>query len=193
MKYRTIYADPPWPERGAGKIKRGADKHYPLMSVKEISDLGAMVRDVADPEGCHLYLWTTNNFLHDAMHVMEAWGFTYITIITWYKEGRIGLGQYYRGVTEHCLFRRRGMLPYRTHIVDGVEKRAQGTTGFMSKNRKHSQKPDEMRRTIELVSWPPYVELFARPPHPIRWEVWGDEVEEDSRDQQLTLELMCDE
>lgn len=26
-KYRTIYIDPPWPERGGGKIKRGADKH----------------------------------------------------------------------------------------------------------------------------------------------------------------------
>jgi hypothetical protein len=23
MKYKTIYADPPWPEYGGGKIKRG--------------------------------------------------------------------------------------------------------------------------------------------------------------------------
>jgi hypothetical protein len=29
-KYRTIYIDPPWPERGGGKIKRGADRHYSL-------------------------------------------------------------------------------------------------------------------------------------------------------------------
>lgn len=34
-KYKTIYADPPWPEQGGGKIKRGADRHYPLMPVKE--------------------------------------------------------------------------------------------------------------------------------------------------------------
>lgn len=27
-KYKTIYADPPWPEQGGGKIKRGADRHY---------------------------------------------------------------------------------------------------------------------------------------------------------------------
>ncbi len=26
-KYKTIYADPPWPEVGGGKIKRGADRH----------------------------------------------------------------------------------------------------------------------------------------------------------------------
>lgn len=26
--YDIIYADPPWMERGGGKIKRGADRHY---------------------------------------------------------------------------------------------------------------------------------------------------------------------
>lgn len=35
-KYKTIYVDPPWMERGGGKIKRGADRHYKLMTTKEI-------------------------------------------------------------------------------------------------------------------------------------------------------------
>lgn len=99
-KYKTIYADPPWKESGGGKIKRGADRHYPLMSTKEICELP--VWKIAD-DNCHLYLWTTNNFLQDAFKVIEAWGFTYITCITWMKD-RQGLGQYYRGLTEHCLF-----------------------------------------------------------------------------------------
>ena len=30
-KYKTIYADPAWNEVGGGKIKRGADRHYPLI------------------------------------------------------------------------------------------------------------------------------------------------------------------
>lgn len=69
-KYKTIYADPPWMERGAGKCKRGADRHYPLMKTKDIKDLP--VKQLYDPEvGCHLYLWTTNNFLPDALEVME--------------------------------------------------------------------------------------------------------------------------
>ena len=59
------------------------------------------VKQLADPEGCHLYLWTTNNFLPDALKVVEAWGFEYVTIITWMKD-RKGLGQYFRGMTEHC-------------------------------------------------------------------------------------------
>ena len=51
-QYKTIYIDPPWPERGGGKIKRGADRHYALMSIKEIKALP--IASLADPEGCHL-------------------------------------------------------------------------------------------------------------------------------------------
>ena len=48
-KYKTIYIDPPWPEYGGGKIKRGANAHYRLMSVKEILDLP--VGRLADEDG----------------------------------------------------------------------------------------------------------------------------------------------
>lgn len=117
-KYKTIYVDPPWMERGGGKIKRGADRHYKLMTTKEIMQLP--VAELAD-DNCHLYLWVTNNFLPDALKVITAWGFRYITTITWVKD-RMGLGQYYRGLTEHCLFAVKGRLPYK--IIDG--KRQQG-------------------------------------------------------------------
>lgn len=123
-KYHTLYADPPWHESGGGKIKRGADRHYGLMKTKDImtylDDNG--IAPLISPDA-HLYLWTTNNFLKDALSVMEAWGFRYVTIITWNKEGNIGLGQYFRGTTEHCLFGVRGRLPYRLS-PDG--KRQQG-------------------------------------------------------------------
>ena len=74
MKYRTIYADPPWMESGGGKIKRGADRHYALMKTKDIMSLP--VSDIAEANS-HLYLWTTNNFFPDALHVMDAWGFEF--------------------------------------------------------------------------------------------------------------------
>lgn len=100
-RYKTIYVDPPWPERGGGKIKRGADRHYRLMSIKEIEQLP--VQNLAAPNGCHIYLWTTNNYLPEAIKLLDTWGFEYVTTITWMKD-RFGLGQYYRGITEHCLF-----------------------------------------------------------------------------------------
>lgn len=169
MKYKTIYADPPWLEVGGGKIRRGADAHYPLMKTKDIMELP--VRNLYDPdEGCHLYLWTTNNFLPDALEVVKAWGFQYVTMITWLKD-KVGLGQYYRGITEHCIFARAGMLPYK--YVDGM--RAQGVTGFIEPKRAHSVKPDQMREMIERVSYAPRVELFART-YPQGWDVWGNEV-----------------
>lgn len=169
-KYHTIYADPPWDERGGGKIKRGADRHYPLMKTEDIKKLP--VENLAADDGCHLYLWATNNHLQDAFEVMQAWGFDYITTITW-KKDKVGLGQYYRGNTEHCLFgRKKPMLPYKTD-VDG--KRCQGVTGFDAPRLEHSRKPEEMRRMIEKVSYPNRIELFARR-ETDGWDVWGNEV-----------------
>lgn len=167
-KYKTIYVDPPWPERGGGKIKRGADRHYDLMTVKEIAALP--VQNLADPEGCHLYLWVTNNYLPAGLETMAAWSFRYITMITWTKD-RIGLGQYFRGLTEHCLFGVLGTLPYKT--VGG--KRQQGRTGFFAPKGRHSEKPGEMRQMIETVSYEPRIELFARATAP-GWDAWGNEV-----------------
>lgn len=164
--------NPPWYERGAGKIKRGADRHYSLMKTRDIIAL-PVEKIVA--QNAHLYLWTTNNFLPDALTVMKAWGFDYKTIITWVKD-RIGLGQYFRGQTEHCLFGVRGMLPYK--IVNG--KRQQGRTAFHSPKGQHSAKPFVMRQIIEIVSDRDgfnKIELFARE-KVSGWDAWGLGVEE---------------
>jgi len=63
-------------------------------------------------------IWTTNNFLKDALEVVEAWGFNYKTLITWVKD-RFGLGQYYRGQTEHCIFAVKGFIPYKVDELTG--------------------------------------------------------------------------
>jgi N6-adenosine-specific RNA methylase IME4 len=170
MLYRTIYADPPWYEQGGGKIKRGANRHYPLMKTPVIAALP--IAEIAD-ENCHLYLWATNNHLHDAMHVASGWGFRYVTLITWAKD-RKGLGQYFRGQTEHCIFAVKGRLPYRFR-PDG--KRAQGSTLITAPRTRHSEKPSLMRSLVELVSHPPRVELFAREHHE-GWDVFGNEVQQ---------------
>lgn len=168
-KYKTIYIDPPWQERGGGKIKRGADRHYSLMSLDEIATLP--IRNLADPEGCHLYMWVTNNFLEKSLTLLKVWGFEYITTITWQKD-RFGLGQYFRGNTEHCIFATtKKRLPYK--VIDG--KRAQGVTGFFEPRTIHSRKPQKMREMIETVSYEPRIELFARE-YFDGWDCWGNEV-----------------
>lgn len=185
--YQCLMVDPPWLEQGGGQIRRGANRHYPLMKTADIAALP--VSSWAAPNA-HLYLWVTNNFLPDGLLVMKAWGFRYVTKIDWFKAMtetdepdirtgdhmdallQIGLGQYFRGCTESCLFGVRGQLPYRL-LPDG--KRAQGRTGFHAPRGEHSVKPEKFRRMVELVSAGPYLELFARRPAE-GWDVWGNEV-----------------
>lgn len=171
QQYKTIYIDPPWPEKGGGRIRRGADRHYDLMSIAEIEALP--IKKLIAPDGCHLYMWVTNNFLQQAFKLIAAWGFEYITIITWQKD-RFGLGQYYRGITEHCVFAStKKRLPYKT--ING--KRAQGVTGFYEAKTVHSRKPATMREMIEKVSYEPRIELFAREQFN-GWDCWGNELKE---------------
>jgi N6-adenosine-specific RNA methylase IME4 len=182
-KFGCIVADPPWPEIGGGKIKRGADRHYPLMTVDEIAKLP--VTGIVG-ENAHMYMWITNNFLARGAHVQvaNAWGFRPVTVLTWKKFGRMGLGQYFRGTTEHVIFCVRGAPGYKT-APSG--KRAQGVTDFGElaaevdgawweepRPGEHSKKPIKIHEWAELVSPGPYLEMFAR--HARKgWEAWGNE------------------
>lgn len=141
------------------------------MTLAEIEALP--VQSLVHPDGAHCYLWVTNNFLPAGLKCLETWGFQYVTCVTWLKD-RKGLGQYYRGITEHCLFgRTKKCLPYK--LDNG--KRCQGVTGFFEAKREHSVKPAKMREMIELVSYEPRIELFARQRYP-GWDAWGNEVDE---------------
>jgi N6-adenosine-specific RNA methylase IME4 len=128
--------DPPWNETGGGRIRRGADRHYSLLTTNEIiqtvKESGAFI---PDPEGCHLYLWATNNFLEDGLRVIRELGFRYITNIVWVKD-RFGLGQYFRGQHELCLFAVKGRLMTRNRRTSTV---------ITERKREHSRKPESIR------------------------------------------------
>jgi len=168
--YKTLLIDPPWNETGGGKIRRGADRHYALMKTADIMALP--VQRLIHSDGCHLYLWVTNNHLRDGLVVMEKYGFEFKSIITWHKRNSYGLGQYFRGCTEHVLF---GVTPKRLPYKVESGKRQQGVTGFIADRRAHSRKPEELRRMVERVSYPPYCELFAREQHD-GWACIGNKI-----------------
>lgn len=86
--YQTVLLDPPWPERGAGKIKRGADRHYELIKKKwQIAEVILQAPVWQPAEHCHLYLylWVTNNYLAWGLWLMEVLGFAYKTNVVWRK------------------------------------------------------------------------------------------------------------
>jgi len=160
-EYKTILADPPW-KYGKG-WGWGAGEYYPLMNTEDICAL-----KIPSAENSHLYLWTPNAMLKNALKVMEAWGFEYKTCITWVKRHSI-FGYYFKGQTEQLLFG-----------VCGREKprnRCQ-TTLLRGQSGHHSQKPVEAYVMIEAVSSGPRLELFARNKRE-GWDVWGNEVASD--------------
>lgn len=176
-EYLTILADPPWAERGGGKIKRGADRHYPLMKTPVILEVIQYADCWRPARDAHLWMWVTNNHLEGGLWVMKKLGFRYITNWPWFKgdeedfasgSAPIGLGQYQRGQHELLLFgvRGRAMVPP-THLRHG--------SVIFERKREHSKKPEKSYRIIEDTSRAPRLEMFAREPRD-GWDVWGNEV-----------------
>jgi len=174
-RFSTILADPPWRfTNRTGKIapEHRRLKRYATMSFEEIAAL-PVANHASTP--AHLYLWTPNALLPNALEIMRSWGFTYKTNIVWFKvrkdgghDGR-GVGFYFRNVTELLLFGIRGSMrtlpPGRSQV-----------NLIASHKREHSRKPSGIYGLIESCSPGPYLELFARERTP-GWTQWGDELD----------------
>jgi len=140
---------------------------YPSLQTDQIERMRSQVLQYM-ARNAHLYLWTTHSHLPDALKVMDAWGFVYKHLITWFKD-RMGLGYYFRNHTEFLLFGVRGSLSTRANdLLDYVEERA----------TQHSRKPGAAYTLIERASPGPRLELFARRRR-LGWSVWGNEVSSD--------------
>lgn len=169
----TVLADPPW--RFMNRTGKVAPEHRRLSRYDTMTwdEIAAMPVANVMAEQSHCYLWVPNALLADGLRVLEAWGFTYKTVLIWHKirkdggsDGR-GVGFYFRNVTELVLFGVRGKLrtfdPGRTQV-----------NLLATQKREHSRKPDELYPIIEACSPGPFLELFARYLHP-GWTAWGDE------------------
>ena len=173
--YSCILIDPPWLERGGGKIKRGADRHYSLLKTKDMPKVIYQSGVWNPAEDCHLWLWTTNNFLPDALGLIEALGFRYITNAVWVKP-YIGLGQYLRGQHELLLFAVRG-----SGVVPRTASKRLSSVVTSDTKLKHSVKPESAYELIEARSHGPRLEMFART-HRHGWDCWGNETPEEGED-----------
>jgi N6-adenosine-specific RNA methylase IME4 len=149
-KFRALVVDPPWNYEGLSIAGRAAPL-YATMTHEEL--LALEVAQWAEPD-CHLYLWTTNNFLTRAVDLAEAWGFAHKTVLTWVKP-RWGLGSYFRNSTEQVLFGVRGELRTRSDSI---------ATHFAAPLGEHSEKPEVFYDIVRAASHPPFGELFQRKP-----------------------------
>lgn len=166
QRYRTIVPDFPWgPDAGVTGVP------YATMTLEQIAAL--QISELADPDGCHLYLWVTNQSLRAGFELLDGWGFRYITTITWCKteddrvQPSLGQGSYFRGSTEHLLFAVRGELPLLVHDLGTWFAAPRGSGG-------HSSKPERAYDIIRRASPGPRLELFARGRRE-GFTVWGAE------------------
>lgn len=163
-KYATIVIDPPWDwgDEGDQDQLGRARPDYSTMSIGDLERLG--VRELADVD-CHIYLWITNRSLPKGFRLLEAWGFRYITAITWVKP-HFGMGNYFRGQTEHVLFGVKGSQPLKRKDVGTVFESPRGDGG-------HSSKPPAFLELVESCSPGPYLEMFSRSTRS-GWVAWGE-------------------
>lgn len=166
-KYNIIYADPPWQmkkiERKVRPNQKGFD--YPTMKLEDIKKLP--ISQLTD-DNCVLFLWTTQSYLPKAFDVMESWGFKYQRVLTWDKMNGMCLFGFHNR-TEFLLFGYKGKLP-----MYPKRKTIPTMLQFSSKKLRHSEKPKEIRKLIEVFG-KNKIELFARQ-HADGWDCWGNEV-----------------
>jgi N6-adenosine-specific RNA methylase IME4 len=159
--------------------RRDNERHYSTMSFEQLAALP--VAELASPEGCHLFMWTSGPFLPQALALIQAWRFKFSTrAFTWIKTKRswdprdpltesdfhVGLGLTVRHQTEIVLLARRGNCRRKAKDVREI---------ILAPVREHSRKPDEFFARVERYCDGPYIELFARERRE-NWNSFGDEV-----------------
>lgn len=175
MKFKVVYADPPWAYKVYSKkgLGRSAENHYHTMTAEDIYNLD--VDGIADKD-CVLFLWVTFPCLLQGLETLKRWGFEYKTLgFCWVKRNRRqtdkwfwGLGFWTRANPELCLIATKGSPKRVSAAVHCV---------VDSPVEHHSKKPDEVRRRIEqLLGDVPRVELFARQRYD-GWECLGNEID----------------
>jgi N6-adenosine-specific RNA methylase IME4 len=167
---RVLVADPPWSfDDTLPGPKRGASKHYAVMSLEDIKRF-PLPRMQANSM---LFLWRVASMVEEAYQVVRAWGFEPKTELVWLKrtesgKRHFGMGHYLRAEHETCIVATRGSVK--------VEDRAIRST-FAAPIGPHSAKPDEFYKLVQQISYGPHVALFERTPR-AGWRQYGFEMGE---------------
>lgn len=160
-------ADPPW---FIQKIKRRVrpnqvNMDYPMMTLDEIKQLP--VSSIVDDTAL-CFLWVIDKYLFEAPEILKAWGFKYHLTMAWDKTNGISTYGFNRR-TEFIVVGLRGKH-------EAYPSRPTIKTSFTAKSKRHSEKPDEFYRALEVLPYKSKIDLFARKERP-GWHVWGNEVD----------------
>lgn len=179
-KYAVIYADPPWRYDFAQVTDWSIEEHYKTLTTEEIKhykDQNGVPIQAIFADNALLFLWSPQPKLTDALQVIEAWGFRYITGAVWVKN-RLGMGYWWMQKHELLLLAKKGEFPtpLTKNRFPSVIKA--GWNG-------HSTKPAVVYKMIEKMCPLPdshkqeerdyYIELFKRGTKRPFWGGFGQE------------------
>ncbi len=172
-KYGVIVADPEWKfvvwsEKGLSNTS--ADNHYgtSVLEVIKARDVPSIAAD-----DCALFLWATVPMTPQALEVMSAWGFRYVSHLAWVKN-KAGTGYWFRNRHELLLVGTRGNIPA---PAEGT----QAESVLFADVGKHSAKPEAALEIIERY-FPnvPKIELNRRGKPKSGWDAWGLEADNEA-------------
>jgi N6-adenosine-specific RNA methylase IME4 len=175
-KFNVFIVDPPWSfnsKKTGGSMCSGAAQHYSTMTLEEIADIPM---DRIAQRDAVMFCWVPVSLSYEIARssILEKWNFHFKTKVFWEKEGKLGMGYWFRNQIEECWILTKGKPEaFRSSVRNVIH----------SKSRKHSEKPDELFDMVEHEcdrrGMMDRLELFARGiPRP-GWVCYGDEVEED--------------
>lgn len=152
--YKTIVIDPPWRKNQRdGPPEQRQDRAYPTMTLEKIAELEIP----ADAAGAHVYLWTTQRFLPNAIHILQRWGFNYVATLVWPKNGGYQPNGLPQDNCAFCVLGRFEGLPF----LDTKD----FPTCFIAPGRKHSRKRGEFYDLVRRVSPAPRIDMFSHETH----------------------------
>jgi len=131
------------------------------------------IRELAHPEGCHVFLWVTSPKFFLIPAITKAWGARYSgRAFLWVKQNAEtlwkSLGYTTRKNCEDCWLFKFGRPPRLFANVHEV---------IIAPRRELSRKPDEAYARIEQYSAGPRADLFARERR-AGWDAFGDQLDE---------------
>jgi N6-adenosine-specific RNA methylase IME4 len=182
--YGTIEVDPPWKFRNPGAMfganaKKGSRPTYKQMSVEELM---AWRLPVAVAAQAHLWLWCPAAFVPVADALMEAWNFRPTGAMRAWKKPQPANGYWFGNDLEYVRLGVRGPA-YRADAKSllGYHPRALfEAPPAVTRDGRHSSKPDLFYKEALAISPGPHVSLFQRKARP-GWDGWGDEYDDASR------------
>lgn len=183
--YRVILCDPPWPFKNkntGGSMRSGSAQVYKNGGVLTLNEIANFPINRISHKNSLIFLWVPVALsVHEAPKIIEHWGYTVKTKIFWEKEGKIGMGFWWRSQVEELWVCKRGNIPA-LRVQEKNIISFDNETAVWLKDRPpcnlHSTKSTAARMIIDKAVEPfanlrnSKIELFSRE-RVHGWDSWG--------------------